>query len=119
MRTLLPVAVCLSVLFPLVAADIDPRKMEVGDSGPLWPVGKALGLGDPAHYYISEVGDNWLAVRIKSGIRKDPEVTFIVRGVSTKGLVDDREWKPSGTWKVADTEKYRGKTVFTLKPAKD
>jgi hypothetical protein len=96
-----------------------PDTMEVGKVGKLWPTGEGLpGAREVVEYLISEVGDDWLALRV-AGLGGETRPVILVRGVPTKGLVDDRRWKPEGVWKVVGTEKYKGKTVFTLRPHKD
>jgi hypothetical protein len=78
-----------------------PDTMEVGKVGKLWPTGEGLP-----------------GARV-AGLGGETRPVILVRGVPTKGLVDDRRWKPEGVWKVVGTEKYKGKTVFTLRPHKD
>lgn len=106
--------------FPAFAAEprMLPRSMEVGKVAQLWPDGEGLvGVrGEVVRYTILEVGDDWLALRVTTGERDPGPDTIIVRGVPTKGLVDDARWKPTGTWKVEKTEKYKGKTIFSLRP---
>lgn len=109
----------LGVAVPAVAADkMLPRDMEVGKVGPLWPDGVGLvGIrGEVVKYTIIEVGDEWLALRVTTGETDQGPDTIIVRGIPTKGLVDGKRWKPTGTWKVEKTEKYKSKTVFSLRP---
>lgn len=114
MRTLV---VALLACLPAVAQPkLLPENMEVGKVGELWPDGEGKpGAPDIVRYLIAEVGDDWLALRL-TGVG-EPSV-IIVRGVPTKGLVDDRRWKPTGLWKVEGTEKWDGKTRFTLRPHK-
>ena len=114
-------AVIVALVFCLPSAAAAPKllptNMEVGQVGEFWPDGEGLpGARDVVEYIIAEVGDGWLALRIK-GVGAGPPVV-LVRGVPTKGLVDDRRWKPTGEWKVEGTERYNGKTVFTLRPHK-
>lgn len=118
----------LSVILTLVlpsacafAAELDPHKLELDKSGELIPYGKAAGnaaLGRVT-YKVIGVGDDWLAIRahdVDNSSRDD--VTFIVRGISTRGMVDDKPWKPEGVWTVSKTEKFKEKTVFTLTRSK-
>ena len=112
MRTLVAV---LLFAAPIFADGMVPKTMEVGKVGKLWPDGEGMvGAREVVKYTIAQVGDDWLALRV-SGHGEGADL-FIVRAVPTKGLVDDRRWKPTGEWKVTGTEKYRGKTVFTLQP---
>lgn len=117
MRTVL--AVLLLAVPAFAAPKLLPTNMEVGKVGELWPDGHGLpGAKDVVEYNIAEVGSDWLALRV-SGHGAGPSI-IIVRGVPTKGLVDDRRWKPSGMWKVEGTEKYRDKSsVFVLRPHVD
>jgi hypothetical protein len=110
-------AAVLVFCLPAAAADrLLPDNMAVGKVGPLWPDGHGLpGAADVVRYTIAEVGDDWLALRVTGA--GGPSV-ILVRGVDTKGLVNDRRWKPAGEWKVTATEKYRGKTRFVLRPEK-
>jgi len=100
------IALCLFAV-PAFADGINPITMKIGDAGPI----SDLQFDD---LIITEVGTDYLAIRCKT--RAAPNFLFLVRGISTKGLVDDKPWKYAGRYKVADTEKYQGKTVFVLKP---
>lgn len=90
--------------FPTFAG-INPVNMKVGDSGKFFL--------DQCDVSISEVGKDWISVRCKSSF--GPTFYFVVRDIDTKGLVDDKPWKPTGEFTVTGTEKYRSKTVFTVK----
>lgn len=113
----------LLLAVPAVAADkMLPRMMEVGKVAQLYPDGSQAPIipGDIVKYMILEVGDDWLAVRVTTGAYSEPgPETIIVRGIPTKGLVTDQRWKPAGLWKVEKTEKYRDKTVFSIRPHDD
>jgi hypothetical protein len=108
MRTL---AVLLVFAIPAAADIISPSKMKVGDVGQL-----AI---PPRGFIVSEVGDTWIAVRFRN--IDDMSQEILVRGVPTAGLVDDRQWQPpkDAVFKVVKTEKYRGKTVFSLQVQKE
>ena len=99
-------AVLLLLTFPVAAVAFDPRYMKIGQSGEITNFGIDL--------TIKEVGDDWLYIRCDS--KSDPTFYFLVRGVATKGLADDKPWDYKGSWKVTDTEKYKGKTVYVLRP---
>jgi hypothetical protein len=103
MRTLLALAMFAA---PALAGSVSPYSMQVGDTGPLAVPGSG--------YTISEVGDDWLALRYKGFENKT--MTILVRGIPTAGLVDDKAWTPDKltVFKVEKTEKYKGKTVFVL-----
>jgi hypothetical protein len=120
METRVRTLLALLALTPAAVAAPDgmlPTTMEVGKIGELWPDGLGTGIrGTVVEYTIAEVGPGWLALRV-TGFGDGPD-TIVVRGVPTDGLVDGRRWKPKGTWKVEATEKYKGKTVFSLRPHK-
>ncbi len=110
MRTVLAV---LLLAIPLQAdSGLLPRTMEIGQTGKF----SAISSAGTVRYYIAEVGSDWLAIRVDTMEREGSDMTIIVRGVPTKGLVDEKRWKPEGEWKVEATEKYKGRTVFMLKP---
>lgn len=90
------------------APEIDPHGMKIGQSGRIVLYGETS-------LTVAEVGDDWLAIKCTSGF---PTYYFLVRGVPTKGVVTDKRWDHKGEWKVEDTEKYQGKTVFVLRPHK-
>jgi hypothetical protein len=59
------------------------------------------------------------------GIRRSPERVieihkpFILKGRTTRGIVDDAEIKLDGFYRVIDTKKRDGRTVFVIRPATD
>jgi len=40
--------------------------------------------------------------------------TYLILKVDTTDLVDGKQYKPTGQFKVTGTEKHKGKTVFVL-----
>ncbi len=111
----LPFAVLVLTLAAPDKGHMLPREMEVGKVSTLWPAGVPL-AGEAVKYVITEIGDDWIAVRVETHETEGDRMAVLVRGIPTKGLVDGRSWKPAGEYKVEKTEKYKGKTVFSLKP---
>ena len=114
-----PILAVLALAASAPAAEkLLPRTMEVGKVGELWPAGRSAPGGSvPVRYIVTEVGNDWLALRVETDETTGDRMTILVRGIDTKGAVDDRPWKPTGQWRVDGTEKYKSsKTVFVLKP---
>lgn len=44
---------------------------------------------------------------------------FLLKGMPTKGLVEDKVIEVKGKWKVTDTKKHRGKTYYLVEPVKE
>lgn len=105
MRTLLALLV---ITIPAHGAGIDLWDIHIGDAGP-------IGTANVKKLTITEVGDDWIAVRCQT---VPSTFTIVVRGIPTAGLVDDKPWEPKGNFKVEKTEKYKGKTVFVFQAQK-
>lgn len=85
-----------------------------------WELGQVATFPPQEKYHfevMDVIGPNEFQVEGISGpiIWIDP---FIVRGMSTKGFVTDKIIKLDGYFKVIDTKKHKGKTLFVLEPVK-
>ena len=89
------------------ADSISPINMKVGDTGPISDL-------QVQSMTIVEVGTDFLRIRVRTS---EPTFDMLVRDISTTGLVDDKPWEPgSQRFKVTGTEKYKGRTMYVLKP---
>lgn len=86
-----------------------PSQWNLGDVGQFPPQDRY------AFEVMDVIGENEFKVQGISGeiIWIDP---FIVRGMNTKGFVDGKRLKLDGKFKVVDTKKYRGATLFVVSP---
>ena len=97
----------LAIASPALADSISPTSMKVGDSGPISDL-------QVQSMTIVEVGTDFIRIRVRSA---EPTFDMLIRDVSTTGLVDDKPWEPgSQRFRVTGTEKYKGRTMFVLKP---
>lgn len=89
-----------------------PASFKVGDFGKLSQDGRFFFIVDRI---VSESELIALPVKSEPGLdRKLWDQRFIVRGVSTKGLVDAKRIPLEGMFKVSETAKQAGRTMFVL-----
>ncbi len=96
---------------------IDPST--VGFAGPDWSKEArkltlkpgSLGTFGEFGYLVEEViGENMVLV----SIGRPGELTFLVKGASTKGMVDNERYRMRGVWHVSDTQKHGSKTYLLV-----
>jgi hypothetical protein len=123
MRTAVLVALLAA---PAVADDrkvLIPDKMAVGDVGRLSTQATAAILWHT--YKIVSVKPDYFVVRVyhTGNSTNKPLNYLVIRGLPTKDLADDQEFKPTGTWKVVETQKVElagggVKTLLALEPVR-
>jgi hypothetical protein len=105
---------------------LDPNELKSGMVGELWDDGyrKVPGGYEVAYiYHVVDVIDKnkvivSATVSLASGGKRpvDGKPTHLILHIDTTDLVDGKQYKPKGIFKVVGTEKLKGRTHFVLSP---
>jgi hypothetical protein len=68
--------------------------------------------GEYAHRILEIINES----SVYMAISYDPRINVVVKGISTKGLVDGAVLPLEGVWEFTGTTRLNGRTVFVIEP---